>query len=91
MTETTSACDRYPLHRAVFEGNLRKVSSLLREHDIGKKDCHGKFHFNFLLYRTQPGQCLCFIFKLAFHIRQKSLRKLLTVILSVFVNLLQLQ
>ncbi|CAB3997813.1 ankyrin repeat domain-containing 13C-like [Paramuricea clavata] len=41
MTETISACDRYPLHRAVFEGNLRKVSSLLRDHDIGQKDCHG--------------------------------------------------
>ena len=41
MSESTSACDRYPLHRAVFEGNLRKVSSLLRDHDIGERDCHG--------------------------------------------------
>ena len=49
MTETTSACDKYPLHKAVFEGNLRKVSSLLRDHDIDQRDCHGKFHFNFVI------------------------------------------
>lgn len=43
MTENHNACDRYPLHKAVFEGNLRKVSSLLRDHDIGEKDIHGRY------------------------------------------------
>ena len=42
MTENHNACDRYPLHKAVFEGNLRKVSSLLRDHDIGERDIHGR-------------------------------------------------
>ena len=51
MSENTSACDRYPLHKAVFEGNLRKVSSLLRDHDIGEKDCHGMCDFE-SSYRT---------------------------------------
>ena len=37
-----SLCDRFPLHRAVFEGNLRKVSGCLRTCDITEKDVHGK-------------------------------------------------
>ncbi|CAH3134873.1 unnamed protein product [Porites lobata] len=36
-----SLCDRFPLHKAVFEGNLRKVSSCLRTCDIGERDIHG--------------------------------------------------
>ncbi|CAH3130057.1 unnamed protein product [Pocillopora meandrina] len=36
-----SLCDRFPLHRAVFEGNLRKVSSCLRTYDVGERDVHG--------------------------------------------------
>ncbi|XP_046841469.1 ankyrin repeat domain-containing protein 13C-B-like isoform X2 [Xenia sp. Carnegie-2017] len=41
MSESTTVCDQYPLHRAVFEGNLRKVSSLLHDHDIDERDSHG--------------------------------------------------
>lgn len=45
MTEKPNDCDRYPLHKAVFEGNLRKVSILLKDHDIGERDRHGKMKF----------------------------------------------
>lgn len=37
-----SLCDRYPLHKAIFDGNLRKVSGYLRTCDIEEKDVHGK-------------------------------------------------
>ena len=37
-----SLCDRFPLHKAVFEGNLRKVSGCLRSCDIEERDVHGK-------------------------------------------------
>ena len=40
MAATTA--ERYPLHKAVFEGNLRKVSSCLRTCDIEEQDVHGK-------------------------------------------------
>lgn len=39
-----SLCDRFPLHKAVFEGNLRKVSGCLRTCDIEERDVHGKNH-----------------------------------------------
>ena len=37
-----SLCDRYPLHKAIFDGNLRKVSGYLRTCNIEEKDVHGK-------------------------------------------------
>lgn len=40
-----SLCDQFPLHKAVFEGNLRKVSGCLRTCDIGERDVHGKDPF----------------------------------------------
>lgn len=65
MTETSSACDRYPLHKAVFEGNLRKVSSLLRDHDIGERDCHGKTKYRECI--DIPFVIICMISLLRFY------------------------
>lgn len=31
----------YPLHRAIFENDLKTLSRLLRRHDITAKDKHG--------------------------------------------------
>ena len=31
----------YPLHECIFNGDLRRLSALLRSHDIAKKDKHG--------------------------------------------------
>jgi len=40
--DSNSLCDRFPRHKAVFEGNLRKVSGCLRTCDIEERDVHGK-------------------------------------------------
>lgn len=31
----------YPLHECIFSGDLRRLSALLRSHDIAQKDKHG--------------------------------------------------
>ncbi|XP_064605134.1 ankyrin repeat domain-containing protein 13C-A-like [Liolophura sinensis] len=33
--------DQFPLHESVFNGDIRKVSQLLRTHDVSQKDSHG--------------------------------------------------
>lgn len=33
----------YPVHECVFKGDVRKLSSLIRTHNIGQKDNHGEF------------------------------------------------
>lgn len=33
---------QYPLHENVFRGDVRRVSALLRTHDVAQKDVHGK-------------------------------------------------
>lgn len=35
----------YPLHECIFNGDLKRLSALLRLHDISKKDKHGKILF----------------------------------------------
>lgn len=32
----------YPVHECVFKGDVRRLSSLIRTHNIGQKDNHGK-------------------------------------------------
>ena len=44
MAERSTACEKFPLHRAIFEGNLRKVSCYLRVCDVSEKDLHGKMY-----------------------------------------------
>lgn len=34
--------DTYPLHKAVFDNDLKNLSRLLRKHDVTAKDKHGK-------------------------------------------------
>ncbi|KAK2569535.1 Ankyrin repeat domain-containing protein 13C [Acropora cervicornis] len=50
-----SLCDRYPLHKAIFDGNLRKVSGYLRTCNIEEKDVHGNtpLHLAVLLGRKE--------------------------------------
>lgn len=38
MAEEEDPC---PLHECVFTGNVRKLSALIRTHDVAKKDKHG--------------------------------------------------
>lgn len=33
--------DNLPIHQAVFNDDVRKLSQLLRKHDVGAKDKHG--------------------------------------------------
>lgn len=39
---TTNAAASYPLHRCVFAGDIRRLSLLLRTHDVAAKDKHGE-------------------------------------------------
>lgn len=39
------ASEQYPLHAAVFEGDIRRVAQLLRTHDLSEKDIHGVIFF----------------------------------------------
>lgn len=32
-----------PLHKCIFEDDYRKLSQLIRTHDVGQKDKHGKY------------------------------------------------
>jgi hypothetical protein len=43
MQEETLEPDEYLLHQAVFEGNIKKLSQLIRKNDLAKKDKHGEF------------------------------------------------
>ena len=33
--------ESYPLHECVFSGDVRKLSALIRTHDVAKRDKHG--------------------------------------------------
>lgn len=35
--------DSFPLHKAVFENDLKNLSRFLRKHDVAAKDKHGKY------------------------------------------------
>lgn len=35
-----------PLHKCIFEDDYRKLSQLIRTHDVGQKDKHGKHWTN---------------------------------------------
>ncbi|XP_018336355.1 ankyrin repeat domain-containing protein 13C [Agrilus planipennis] len=52
--------DRYPLHKAVFENNLKNLSRLLRKHDVAEKDIHGNtaLHLAVMLGRKECVQLL---------------------------------
>lgn len=34
--------EEYPVHKAVFENDLKKLSQYLRKYDVAAKDKHGK-------------------------------------------------
>ena len=42
--------DSFPLHECVFNGDTRKLSLLLRTHEIAEKDKHGKWKLYQLLH-----------------------------------------
>lgn len=45
-TEAAAAAARgvdFPVHECVFKGDIRKLSSSIRTHNIAQKDLHGKF------------------------------------------------
>lgn len=58
MTSNTE--EDYPLHECVFGGDVRKLSSLLRYHDVTKKDKHGNtaLHLAVMLGRKECAQLL---------------------------------
>ncbi|XP_025109257.1 ankyrin repeat domain-containing protein 13C-like isoform X2 [Pomacea canaliculata] len=49
------ASEQYPLHAAVFEGDIRRVAQLLRTHDLSEKDIHGNtpLHLAVMLGRKE--------------------------------------
>ncbi|XP_017781382.1 PREDICTED: ankyrin repeat domain-containing protein 13C [Nicrophorus vespilloides] len=52
--------DRYPLHRSVFDNDLKTLSRLLRIHDVAEKDKHGNtaLHLAVMLGRKECVQLL---------------------------------
>ncbi|KAF9411019.1 hypothetical protein HW555_010065 [Spodoptera exigua] len=52
--------DVYPLHECIFIGDVRKLSSLLRNHDVARKDKHGNtaLHLAVMLGRKECVQLL---------------------------------
>ncbi|XP_077294218.1 ankyrin repeat domain-containing protein 13C [Arctopsyche grandis] len=52
--------DSYPLHEAVFRGDIKQLSALLRKNDVGKKDKHGNttLHLAVMLGRKECAQIL---------------------------------
>lgn len=52
--------DSFPLHECVFNGDLRKLSALIRKNDVGKKDKHGNtaLHLAVMLGRKECVQIL---------------------------------
>lgn len=47
-TNGESTDSSYPLHRCVFQSNIKELSSLIRTHDISEKDKQG--YLLFLLF-----------------------------------------
>lgn len=52
--------DKYPLHKAVFENDLKSLSRSLRKHDVSVKDKHGNtaLHLAVMLGRKECVQLL---------------------------------
>lgn len=43
----------FPLHQAVYNGDIKEVSNLIRIHDVSQKDVHGDYiSFNFYFMMT---------------------------------------
>lgn len=45
----------YPVHKAVFENDLKKLSQYLRKYDVAAKDKHGKH--NYFIFCTLSFSC----------------------------------
>lgn len=52
MQEEPDKQESYPLHEAVFDGNIKKLSQLIRKNDIAKKDKHGNNSFSYFFFQT---------------------------------------
>ena len=51
--------DNFPLHKAVFDNDLKCLSRLLRKHNVAAKDMHGKLiRFEF---SSRPTRCVTFV------------------------------
>lgn len=52
--------DKYPLHKAVYDNDLKTLSMLLRKHDVSEKDKHGNtaLHIAVMLGRKECVQLL---------------------------------
>lgn len=35
----------YPIHKCIFQGDIKSLSTLIRTHDIAEKDKHGNYLF----------------------------------------------
>lgn len=42
ISKMANESDRYPLHKAVFDNDLKNLSRLLRKLDVTTRDKHGK-------------------------------------------------
>ncbi|CAH2311013.1 ankyrin repeat domain-containing 13C [Pelobates cultripes] len=41
LSRAPASDNKYPLHEAVYKGDIRRLSALLRTHSLGDKDSHG--------------------------------------------------
>lgn len=46
MADTEDDNPTDSLHKCIFEDDYRKLSQLIRTHDVGQKDKHGKYRAN---------------------------------------------
>lgn len=42
-------CEDFPLHKCIYNGDIKSLSTLIRTHDLTQKDKQGKSTFNKLL------------------------------------------
>jgi len=62
VEEGSATEDDYPVHRCVFDGDVRKLSALIRAgHDLSKSDPHGNtaLHLAVMLGKTECVHLLC--------------------------------
>ncbi|XP_034939862.1 ankyrin repeat domain-containing protein 13C isoform X2 [Chelonus insularis] len=60
MDSNNSSKVEYPIHKCIFQGDIKSLSSLLRTHDIAEKDKHGNtpLHLAVMLGRKECVQLL---------------------------------
>lgn len=51
--------EKYPLHRCIFQGDVKTLNTLIRTHDITGKDKQGNLLLTLKWIPDSDGWCLC--------------------------------